>query len=139
MGYLYFVHPEPISLDSSNHESVEPVFRTGRHSIIRLFRPAVPIDRAFFPGRWKLERFLLPPTDLAGLRAMPRFRARVQSVGRTTPHNTGISTLRLGLRLESGHFLQIVEPAATEQMFSLAGSLMNGGLHEFPTSWVDPK
>ncbi len=139
VGYLHFVHPMPIRVGSSNHESVEPVFRTTRHSIISFFRPAVAVDQTVFPGRWELERFQLPPTNLAGLRTMPPFRARVQSVARTMPHNTGISTLRLGLRLESGHFLQIDVPAATEQMFALAGSLMDTGLHEFPSSWFDAK
>ncbi|MCW5556045.1 MAG: hypothetical protein KIS67_28290 [Verrucomicrobiae bacterium] len=70
---------------------------------------------------------------------MSPFRARVESVGRTMPHDTGVSTLRMGLRLESGHFLQIDQPAATEQMFALAGALMDTRLHEFPASWVDAK
>ena len=138
-AYLHYVHPIPIHVGPGNRESVEPVFRTARHSIIRLFRPAVAVDKALFPSRWDLERFQLPPTDLAGLRKMSSFRARVESVGRTMPHNTGVSTLRLGLRFESGHFLQIDEPAATEQMFALAGSLMDTRLHEFPSSWFDAK
>lgn len=139
VGYLHFVHPMPIRVDPSNRESVEPVFRTARHSLIRLFRPAVAVDQTIFPGRWELARFQLPPTDLSGLRRMSPFRARVESVGRTMPNNTGISALRFGLRFESGHFLQIDEPAATEQMFALAGSLMDTRLHEFPSSWFDAK
>jgi hypothetical protein len=138
-GYLGFVHPMPVRAGPSNRESVEPVFRTARHSIIRLFRPAVAVDQALFPGRWELERFQLPPTDLAGLRKMSPFHARVESVGRTMPHSTGVSTLHLGLRFESGHFLQFDEPGATEQMFALAGSLMDTRLHEFPSSWFDAK
>jgi len=138
-GYLHFVSPMPMRVGPSKRESVEPVFRTARLSIIRLFRPAVTLDQALFPGRWDLKRFQLPPTDLAGLRKMSPFRARVESVGRTMPHNTGISTLRLGLRFESGHFLQIAEPGATEQMFALARSLMDTRLHEFPSSWFDAK
>jgi hypothetical protein len=139
IGYVHYVHPMPIRVGPASRESVEPVFRTARHSLISLFRPAVAIDQALFPSRWDLQRFRLPPTDLAGLHQMPSFRARVESVGRTTPHSTGISTLRMGLRLESGHFLQIDEPAATEQMFGLAGSLMDTRLHEFPGSWFDAK
>jgi hypothetical protein len=138
-GYLHFVHPMPIRVGTSDRESVEPVFGTARHSIIRLFRPAVAIDQALFSGRWELERFQLPRTNLAGLRTMSPFRARVESVGRTMPYNTGISTLQLGLRFESGYFLEIDEPGATEQMFALAGSLMDTQLHEFPSSWFNAK
>lgn len=136
-GYLHFVHPMPIRSGTSNKESVVPVFRTARHSIISLFRPAVAVDQALFPSRWQPERFQLPPTDLAGLRKMSPFRARVESVGRTMPYNTGISTLRLGLRFENGKYLQISEPGATEQMFALAGSLQDFQLHEFPGSWFN--
>ncbi len=139
VGYVHYVHPMPIRVGPASRESVEPVFRTARHSILRLFRPAVAVDQTLFPSRWDLQRFQLPPTDLAGLHKMSSFRARVESVGRTTPHNTGVSTLRMGLRFESGHLLQIKELAATEQMFALAGSLMDTRLHEFPSSWFDAK
>jgi hypothetical protein len=54
------------------------------------------------------------------------------------PYNTGVSTLQMGLRLESGEFLKVAEPGATEQMFGLAGSLMDTRLHEFPASWLEP-
>ena len=67
---------------------------------------------------------------------MRPFRARVESVGRTMPNDTRVSTLHMGLRLESGHFLKIVEPSATEQMFAQAGTLMDTRLHEFPASWL---
>lgn len=139
VGYLHFVHPKPVRAGGSGRESVEPVFRTARHSLIRLFRPAVAVDQALFPGRWDLERFQLPPVDLAGLRKMAPFRARVEIVSRTTPHNTGVSTLHLGLRLENGCLLPVVEPGAAETMFSLAGSPMDTRLHEFPSSWFNPK
>lgn len=139
VGYLHFVRPMPVRVDPAKGESVEPVFSTGRYSIIRLFRPAVAIDQALFPSRWELKRFQLASTDMAGLLKMAPFRARVESVGRTTPHNTGISNLHLGLRLESGHFLQIVEPGATEQIFAISGALMDYQLHEFPGSFLNAK
>jgi hypothetical protein len=60
-GYLHFVRPMPVRVGPSNRESVEPVFRTVRHSIIRLLGPAVAVDQAFFPSRWDLQRFRLPP------------------------------------------------------------------------------
>lgn len=139
VGYAHYVHPMPIRVGLGSRESVEPVFRTARPIIIRTFQPAIAVDRALFPSQWELQRFQLPPTDLAGLHKMSPFRARVEGVGRTMPHNTGVSTLRMGLRWESGHFLQIDQPAATEQMFALAGSLMDTRLHEFPASWFDAK
>ena len=138
-GYLHFVRPMPIRVGTSEQESVEPVFRSANSAVLGLFRPAVGIDQALFPGRWNLERFRLPSTNLAGLRAMRPFSARVESVGRTMPNDTKVSTLQMGLRLESGHFLKVVEPRATEQMFAQAGSLMDTRLHEFPASWFLPK
>lgn len=131
-AYLHFVHPMPVD------DSVQPVFRSGNPWTIRLLRPAAALDQALFPGRWNLDRFQLPATNLAGLRKLAPFRARVESVGRTTLRQTGVSTLHLGLRLESGHFLKIDEPGATEQMFAIAGSLQDLQLHEFPRSWFDP-
>jgi hypothetical protein len=128
----------PIKVEP-NRESVEPVFNTVSYSIIRLFRPAIAVDQALFPGRWELARFQLQPTDLAGLHKMKPFRARVESVDRITLQNAKVSGLRLGLRFESGYYLQIHEPAATEQMFAVAGSLMDHALHEFPRSWVEAK
>jgi hypothetical protein len=138
VGYLHFVRPMPVRV-AGGPELVEPVFRSANPRIIGLFHPAVAVDQELFPGRWDLARFQLPPTDLAGLRKMGPFRARVESVGRTTPHNTGISTLHLGLRLETGHFLKVDEPGATEQMFATAGSLQDFQIHEFPQSWFDAK
>jgi len=139
-GYLHFVHPMPVHIGGANGpESVEPVFQGSNPKIIGLFRPAVAFDRELFPGRWELARFQLPPTDLAGLQKMAPFRAKVASVGRTMPYTTGISTLHLGLRLETGHFLQIDEPRATEQMFAIAGCLQDYQLHEFPKSWFNAK
>lgn len=138
-AYLHYVHPMPVRLNPSKPESVEPVFRTANPSLIRLFQPAIAVDQELFPGRWEREHFLLPTTNLAGLRQMPPFRARVETVGRTTPANTGISTLHLGLRLDTGQWLEIDEPGATEQMFALAGSLMDIQLHEFPGSWFPTK
>ncbi len=138
-AYLHYVHPMPVRLDPSKPESVEPVFRTVNHSLIRLFQPAIAVDQGLFPGRWEREHFLLPTTNLAGLRQMPSFHARVESVGRTIPYNTGISTLHLGLRLDTGQWLQIDEPGVTEQMFAIAGSLMDTQLHEFPGSWFHVK
>jgi len=134
-GYAHFVHPMPVRMDGSEGETVQPVFHTARQGIINLFGPAVAVDQALFPGRWELRRFQLPPTNLAGLRAMRPFSARVESITRTMPHNTGITTLQLGLRLESGHFLKVVEPGATEPMFALVGSLMDHQVHEFPACW----
>jgi hypothetical protein len=128
-----------VRVGPDNHVSIEPRFRTASPSIIRLFRPAVAIDQAYFPSRWDVKRLQLPPTDLTGFQKMSPFRARVESVGRTMPYNTGVSSLRMGLRLEGGYFLQIDAPAATEQMFALAGSLMDSQLHEFPSSWFDAK
>jgi hypothetical protein len=139
LAYLYFVHPMPVRLDPSKPELVEPVFRTVNHNIIRLFQPAIAVDQELFSDRWELNHFQLPTTNLAGLRQMSPFRARLESVGRTTPYNTKISTLHLGLRLETGYSLQIIEPNATEQMFAVAGSLMDTRLHEFPDSWFDAK
>src|SRR5215471_10400827 len=75
-AYSHFVHRMAVRVDASGREAVEPVFQTANHSIIRLFRPAVAVDQALFPGRWKMERFHLPPTNLAGLRAMRPFLAR---------------------------------------------------------------
>ena len=138
VAYSHFVHRMTVRVDASGRESVEPVFRTANHNIIRLFGPAVAVDQALFPGRWELERFHLPPTNLAGLRAMRPFLARVESVGRTKPNNTEVSTLHMILRLESGEVLKVTEPGATEQMFGMAGALMDTRLHEFPTSWVEP-
>jgi hypothetical protein len=138
-GYLHFVHPMPVRLDPSNNESVEPVFSTANARIIGLFRPAVAVDQDLFPSRWELERFQLPPTDLAGLRKMSPFKARVESVGRTMPYNTGISALHMGLRLEDGHFLQIDQPQATERMFAIAGAMMDAQIREFPKSWFAAK
>jgi hypothetical protein len=134
-GYLHFVRPMPLRVGTSDQESVEPVFRSANSAIIRLFRPVVGIDQSLFPGRWNRDRFQLPSTNLAGLRTMRPFSARVESVGRTMPNDTKLSTLQMGLRLESGHFLKIVEPGATEQMFARAGALMDSRLHEFPASW----
>ena len=136
-GYLHFVHPMPVRVGRADQQSVEPVFRTANQSIISLFRPAVTIDRALFPSRWEIEHFQMPPTNLAGLRKMRPFRARVESVGRTMPYSTGISTLRLGLRFESGQYLLISEPGATEQMFAIAGALQDFQMHEFPDSWFN--
>ncbi|HWQ92534.1 MAG TPA: hypothetical protein VN673_12750 [Clostridia bacterium] len=130
----------PVKVGASNGgESVQPVFRSANPWIIGLFRPAVTLDEEFFPGRWDLARFRLPSTNLAGLQKMAPFRARVESVGRTTPHTTGISTLHLGLRLESGHFLKVDQSAATEQMFAIAGSLQDHQVHEFPGSWFNAR
>jgi hypothetical protein len=139
LGYLYFVHPMPVRLGASSNESVEPVFSTAKAGIIGLFRPAVAVDQDLFPGRWELERFQLPPTDLAGLRKLSPFQARVESVGRTMPYNTGISTLHMGLRLQDGHLLQVDQPQATDRMFAIAGALMDTQIHEFPKSWFDTK
>ena len=139
LGYLHFVHPMPVPLGASGQESVEPVFSTAKASVIALFRPAVAVDQTLFPGRWELERFQLPTTDLAGLRKMSPFEARVESVGRTMPYSTGVSTLHMSLRLEDGHFLKIDQPLATEQMFAIAGALMDTRIHEFPKSWFDAK
>lgn len=138
-GYCHYVHPMPIRVGDSDSESVEPVFRTARHGIIRLFGPAVAVDQAVFPGRWEPKRFQLIPTDLAGLCRMSPFLARVEGVGRTMPHNTGVTTLHLRLRFDTGHLLQVNEPGATEPMFATAGALMDTQLHEFPTSWFDTK
>jgi hypothetical protein len=138
-GYLHFVHPMPVRVNGSDRESVEPAFSTARSSLIRLFRPAIAVDQTLFPDRWEPERFQLPGTNLAGLRMMSPFRARVESVGRSMPYNTGISALHLGLRFETGYFLKIDEPGATEQMFAVAGSLQDFQIHEFPKSWFNPK
>ena len=138
-GYLHFVHPRPIHVSGAGRESVEPVFHTANPGIISLFRPAVAVDREFFPNRWKLAHYQLPRTNLAGLRKMSAFRARVEKVGRTMPYNTGISTLHLGLRLESGQYLQIDEPGATEEMFAVAGQLQDYQQHEFPNCWFNAK
>lgn len=138
-GYLHFVRPMPIRAAGGGGESVQPVFHTGNPWLIALFRPAVPVDQEFFPGRWDSRRFQLPPTDLAGLQKMAPFRARVESVGRTQVHKTGVTALQLGLRLESGHFLRIDEPGATEEMFAIAGSLQDFQVHEFPRSWFGAK
>jgi hypothetical protein len=135
-GYLHFVHPMPTRI-ANGPESVEPVFQTANPAMIGLFRPAAGLDRELFPHRWDLARFQLSPTDLAGLRKLPPFRARVESVGRTMPYNTGLSTLYLGLRLETGHFLRIEQPEATEQMFAIAGALQDYQQHEFPQSWFN--
>jgi hypothetical protein len=139
-AYLHFVHPMPVHAEGGGGDDVvQPVFRSANPWVIDLFRRAIPLDQELFPGRWNPARFHLPPTSLAGLRKMAPFRARVESVGRTMPYNTGISTLHLGLRLESGHFLKIDEPGATEQMFSIAGSLQDYQLHEFPESWFNAR
>ena len=139
-AYSHFVHPMPVRAEGGGRNNVvQPVFRSANPWVIDLFRPAIPLDQELFPGRWDPARFQLPATNLTGLQKMTPFRARVESVGRTVPHNTGISTLHLGLRLESGHFLQIREPGATEQMFTIAGSLQDFQLHEFPESWFSPK
>ena len=140
VGYLHFVHPMPVRVDGAGHDDlVAPVFKSTNPRIIALFRPAVALDQELFPGRWDPARFQLPPTNLNGLQKMPPFRARVQSVGRTMPYNTQISTLRLGLRLETGYFLEIEEPGATEQMFAIAGSLQDSQIHEFPANWFNAK
>ena len=136
-GYLCYVRPMPVRVAATGPESVEPVFQTASHGIIRLFRPVVGIDRALFPGRWELARFQMQPTDLEGFRKMAPFRARVEGVGRSMPYTTRISTLHLGLRLESGHLLPVDADDATEQMFAKAGSLMDSGFHEFPAAWFE--
>jgi hypothetical protein len=138
VAYSHFVHRMAVQTGTPGRESVEPVFQTANHSIIRLFRPAVAVDQALFPGRWEIERFHLAPTNLAGLRAMRPFLARVENVGRTKPNNTGVSTLHMTLRLENGEVLEVTEPRATEQMFAMAGALTDTRLHEFPTSWLEP-
>lgn len=138
-AYFHFVHPMPVHTDGAGHDDlVQPVFRSANPWVIRLCRPAISLDQELFPGRWDPAHFQLPSTNLAGLRRMLPFRARVESVGRTMPYNTGISTLHLGLRLESGHFLKVDEPGATEGMFAIAGSLQDYQLHEFPQSWFNP-
>lgn len=139
LAYVHFVHPMPVRIGTSSRETVEPVYRTVNYDIIRLFSPAIAVDQVLFPSRWELQHFQLPPTDLAGLRKMSPFYARVESVGRTMPYNTRISTLYLGLRLENGDFLKIVQPRATPRMFTIAGSLMDTRIHEFPKSWFDAK
>ena len=137
-AYSHFVHPMPVPVDGSGRDaSVQPVFRSANPWVIGLFRPAIVFDQELFPSRWEPARFQLPPTDLAGLQKMAPFRARIESVGRSMPYDTRISTLHLGLRLESGHFLQIDQPGATEQMFVIAGSLQDFQAHEFPRSWFN--
>jgi len=136
-AYFYFVRPKPVRLDPSGLYTVQPVFQSARSSLIRLFRPGVPIDQEFFPWRWELKRFQLGTTNLAGLQQMRPFEARVVGVGRTMPYNTGISTLSMKLQLESGELLEIRQPGASEEMFALAGRLMNTRLYEFPQSWFE--
>ena len=68
---------------------------------------------------------------------MRLFKARVIGVGRSMPYNTGISTLTMKLQLKNGDLFEIRQPAASEDMFALAGRLMDTRLHEFPQSWFE--
>ena len=136
-GYFHFVRPKPVRIDPSGPYVVEPVFRTARSGLIRLFRPAISIDQALLSWRWKLKRFQLGTTNLDGLKQMRPFEARVVGVGRTMPYNTDISALSMKLQLKNGKLLEIRQSDASEDVFARAGRLMDTRLHQFPQSWFE--